>query len=77
MPINSSNKNHIIITKGDSGATHHYIYPQDKACIVNTKSNSTINITLPNAHTISSTRKVNLSLYQSISKQGRNTVILP
>ena len=77
MPINSPNKNRIVIAKGDSGATHHYIRPQDEDCLKNRKPNTTIKVTLPNAQAISSTTQGDLSLHKSISKQGRNAIILP
>ena len=63
LPANSPNKHRIVIAKGDSGATHHYICPQDKAYLKDRKPNSTITVTLPNAQAISSTIQGNLSLH--------------
>ena len=76
LPVKSPNENHIIIAKGDSGATNHCIRPQDEAFLKNTKPNSTIKVTLPNAKAISSTTQGELSLHHTISKQGRNAIIL-
>ena len=35
LHANSSNKDRIVIAKGDSRATHHFICPQDEACLKN------------------------------------------
>ena len=77
MPRNSPSKNRLIIARGNSRKTYYYISLQDEDCLNNTKLNSTMKITLLNAQAISPTTKGNLSLYQSISRQGKNAVILP
>ena len=43
------------IAKGDSGATNHYLRPQDQHCLANKQANTSIQVTLPNNKSIPST----------------------
>ena len=76
LPDNSHKKS-IVIAKGDSGASHHYIRQQDQHCLTDIKPNSSARVTLPNAKAISSTKQGNLNLHKSLTSKATNAVILP
>ena len=46
---------HQIIFKGDSGATNHYVTPAAASVLKNLRTNTSINVTLPDSNTICST----------------------
>ena len=84
LPANSPN-NHtscaratpIVITKGDSAASHHYWRPEDQHCLTEPSPNTAIQVQLPNASKIGSTVQGQLPLHKKLSTTAKNAIVLP
>ena len=72
--VHSSSKPHIF--KGDSGATNHYVTPAASSLLKNVKTNTSINVTLPDSTTISSTHSGNIQI-PKLSNVATTAHILP
>jgi hypothetical protein len=67
----------MITAKGDSGASHHYIRPEDANCLTNLKRNTSFKVTLPNADSIPSNVTGHLSLSPTLSTKSQHAAVLP
>jgi len=66
-----------VTAKGDSGASHHYWRKADVKCLDNVQPNNSINVTLPNSQSISSTIQGTLPLSNELTPKARTAVVLP
>ena len=66
-----------IIAKGDSGATSHYWWDIDRACLQNIEDLQGPTVTLPDNSTISSTEQGQLPLHSSLSNKALMISIVP
>ena len=72
LPIDSPpNHNTAVVAKADSGASNHYWRQQDVTCLTDISHNSSINVQLPNAQSILSTKQGQLNLHPSLSTQSQ------
>ena len=72
--IHSTN---VIIAKGNSGASSHYIYPQDKNLLTNVQHQTGPEVTQPDGTNLNITGTGDLPLHESLSPQARKGHILP
>ena len=68
--------NKIPILKGDSGATNHYVAPNDVSLLTNVRNNSSINVSLPNGSILESTKTGTLP-FANLSSTATEAHILP
>ena len=61
----------IVIAKSDSGASANYWYDQEKYILQNILSNTSVNITLSNAESISSTLSGTIILSNKLSAKAK------
>ena len=64
------------IFKGDSGTTNHYVTPAASSILKNLKANTSINVTLPDNTTISSTHSGHIQI-PKLSTVATTAHILP
>ena len=78
-PVDShpSPTNHIVIAKGDSGASANYWRSEDIKVLQNMHRNTSINVTLPNNHSISSTQSGTIPLSNKLSTKAKEATVLP
>ena len=78
-PVDShlSSTNHIVIAKGDSGASANYWRSEDTKVLQNMHRNTSINVTLPNNHSISSTQSGTIPLSNKLSTKSKEATVLP
>ena len=67
----------VIIAKGDSGASSHFIKESEKACLTNIKNFDGPTIQLPDASTLKATQTGQLPLSNLLSQQGKQAAIVP
>ena len=63
--------------KGDSGATSHYVRPQDSQCLTNPKPYSGPSVLLPDADSISPSQQGTLTLHHNLSSHAQVGTVLP
>jgi len=74
----SSLDNNIVLAKGDSGATSHYIRIEDtERCLDNIRPYQGSSVMLPDAGTITPTLKGQLRLSKELSSQALRATALP
>ena len=73
----SRSGNKIIIAKGDSGASHHYLKEDDITCLTNITKTTATPVILPNAEI--STAKIQgvLLFAKELSREAKNALVLP
>ena len=69
--------NTVVIAKGDSGASTHYIRPQDKNILTNIKNHEGPAVTQPDGTDLNITGTGELPLHASLSKAAKQGHILP
>ena len=78
MPADSHmSKHHVVIAKGDSGATNHYWRTKDAHVLENIKKDTSTKVTLPNAEGTHSTSKGTLPMSQQLSETAKQATVLP
>ena len=73
----SHNNNAVVIAKGDSGASSHYIRPQDERVLNNVQHRTGPEVTKPDGTNLNITGTGDLPLHKSLSAQARKGHILP
>ena len=73
----SHNNNAVVIAKGDSGASSHYIRPQDERVLNNVQHRTGPEVTQPDGTNLNITGTGDLPLHKSLSAQARKGHILP
>ena len=66
-----------VIMKGDSGATSHYVRPQDKECLKNIVDYAGPSVLLPDADKISPSHQGALNIHEDLSNTACVGTILP
>ena len=77
LPLSSQASERVVIAKGDSAASDHYVRSVDKHCLSNIKPTIKTPITIPDGTTISASHTGTLPLDPLISKVARTAKILP
>ena len=67
----------IVISKGDSVASHHYWRLEDQHCLTRHSLNTTIQVELHNASKIGSTVQGQKPLHNKLSTTAKKAIVLP
>ena len=67
----------IILAKGDSGASSHFIKEEDQACLQDVKAIDGPTIQLPDASTLKATKSGQLPFSNLLSSEGKKAAIVP
>ena len=77
LPVFKQLANAIIIAKGDSGASRHYIQPEDSTILTNVQPYKGPSVRLPDNSAIEPSNSGTLPLSSTLSTQAKQATVFP
>ena len=77
LPVFKQLANAIIIAKGDSGASRHYIWPEDSTILTNLQPYKGLSVRIPDNSAIEPSHSRTLPLSSTLSTQAKQATVLP